>query len=119
MESGSPRFFAPEVALSNIGRICYFQKQLHQNAGARVLGEVHSDAYLKREGIPMQSALWKIVTAIGIVGIGTLVVLEVHQNLQPMPAGSASGQHVAGGANGEPGTSVDSPFYSADSADGE
>ncbi|MFO0429008.1 MAG: hypothetical protein ACK526_20755 [Planctomyces sp.] len=67
----------------------------------------------------MQSALWKIVTAIGIVGIGTLVVLEVHQNLQPMPAGSASGQHVAGGANGEPGTSVDSPFYSADSADGE
>lgn len=66
----------------------------------------------------MQSALWKIVTAIGIVGIGTLVVLEVHQNLQPMPAGAASGQQAAGGADGEPGASVDSPFYSADSADG-
>lgn len=33
----------------------------------------------------MQSAIWKIVSAIGIVGIGTLVVLEVQHRLPPMP----------------------------------
>lgn len=32
----------------------------------------------------MQSPIWKIVTAVGIIGIGTLVVLEVQHRLPPM-----------------------------------
>jgi uncharacterized repeat protein (TIGR01451 family) len=37
-----------------------------------------------REGIPMQSSMWKLLTAVGIIGIGTLVVLEVQSRL-PKP----------------------------------
>ncbi len=43
-----------------------------------------------REGIPMQSSLWKLLTAAGIIGIGTLVVLEVQSRLP------ASGSQSAG-----------------------
>ena len=37
-----------------------------------------------RERIPMQNSVWKIVAVVGIIGIGTLVVLEVQHRLPQM-----------------------------------
>jgi uncharacterized repeat protein (TIGR01451 family) len=34
-----------------------------------------------REGIPMHSSIWKLLTAVGIIGIGTFVVLEVEKRI--------------------------------------
>jgi uncharacterized repeat protein (TIGR01451 family) len=41
----------------------------------------NKDVLVLWEGIPMQNSLWKLVTAAGIIGIGTLVVLEVQHRL--------------------------------------
>jgi hypothetical protein len=41
----------------------------------------------------MQSSLWKLLTAAGIIGIGTLVVLEV-QNRLPVRNGTQQGASV-------------------------
>jgi uncharacterized repeat protein (TIGR01451 family) len=48
-----------------------------------------------REGIPMQSSLWKVLTAAGIIGIGTMIVLEVQRRL-PVPSANGSLPAVAG-----------------------
>lgn len=46
---------------------------------ARIVGS------LAREGIPMQNSFWKIVSVVGVIGIGSLVVLEVQQQLSVTP----------------------------------
>lgn len=48
-----------------------------------------------REGIPMQSSLWKVLTAAGIIGIGTMIVLEVQRRL-PVPSANGSLPATAG-----------------------
>ena len=73
-----------------------------------------------REGIPMQSSLWKLLTAAGIIGIGTLVVLEVQTRL-PVP--TSSGGVVAVQATGtelsvtpDATTAFDEAMFGSDSA---
>lgn len=58
--------------------------------GASILSTKTLSIIVVREGIPMQSSIWKIITAIGIAGVGTLVVLEVQHRLTP--AGHAVNQ---------------------------
>lgn len=48
-----------------------------------------------REGIPMQSSMWKLLTVAGIIGIGTLMVLEVQSRLG-MPSQAAGVASTAG-----------------------
>lgn len=49
----------------------------------------------------MQSPIWKIVTAIGIIGIGTMVVLEVQHRLPPLNANAVTGANALLGTNGD------------------
>ncbi len=47
----------------------------------------------------MQSSMWKLITAAGIIGIGTLVVLEIQNRLA---AQTHVARHVQAGASGAP-----------------
>ena len=48
----------------------------------------------------MQSSMWKLLTVAGIIGIGTLVVLDVQSRL-PMPAQAAGAANAAGTVNAD------------------
>jgi hypothetical protein len=45
----------------------------------------------------MQSSMWKLLTAAGIIGIGTLVVLEVQNRLPAQSQINRNAQAVASG----------------------
>ena len=54
----------------------------------------------------MQSSMWKLLTAAGIIGIGTLVVLEV-QNRLPIASRASTAAEVADSTGTVPGTETD------------
>lgn len=62
-----------------------------------------------REGIPMHSSLWKLLTAAGIIGIGTFVVLEVEKRITESRKWSQSAETQSaelGSAGAEKDTSI-------------
>lgn len=62
----------------------------------------------------MQSSMWKLLTAAGIIGIGTLVVLEV-QNRLPIVSRASTAAEVTGSAGTVPGAETDvTPDATAD-----
>ena len=58
-----------------------------------------------REGIPMQSSFWKLLTAAGIIGLGTLGVLEVQHRLSARNAATSAAKTSTAGTD-QPGTEV-------------
>jgi uncharacterized repeat protein (TIGR01451 family) len=82
-----------ETRLPGSGRFCYLSREAPSVAlCGRQSGERMVPA---REGIPMQSSLWKVLTAAGIIGIGTMIVLEVQRRL-PVPSANGSLPATAG-----------------------
>lgn len=83
-----------KTPLCAIGEICYLAPHALKCAPREAVRR----RFPAREGIPMQSSIWKLLTAVGIIAIGTLVVLQVQHRLPGLrpPAEQASAEVPAG-----------------------